>query len=91
LVQIATAVRRYKSQQNLSLGADLPTLIISCADAGLAASLSAAESDLVSVTRAGSVRVLQALPEDARLLDALGSVTLALAAETTQGTSSGAS
>jgi len=56
LVEIATTVRRYKSERGLSLGAELTELRIT-ADAALAAQLAAAEEDLRSITRAKGVVV----------------------------------
>ncbi|MCB8984403.1 MAG: valine--tRNA ligase [Ardenticatenaceae bacterium] len=61
LIDIATAVRRYKSEHNLSLGAELPPLILAAQDADLVQALAAAASDLQSITRAQTVRVEAAL------------------------------
>ncbi len=58
IVDIATAVRRYKSELNLSLGADLPPLILATADGELAKALATATADLQSITRAQAVRIL---------------------------------
>lgn len=52
LIDIATAVRRYKSEHNLSLGAPLAALHLPDAPAELAAALRAATADLLSITRA---------------------------------------
>jgi valyl-tRNA synthetase len=57
LLDIAKAVRRYKSENNLSLGADLQRLELAAAGAGLAKALEAANLDLVGLTRAGAVDV----------------------------------
>lgn len=61
LVEIATAVRRYKSQRNLSLGTELARLHLLTEDKALAARLRAATADLQSITRAQQVNVLPAL------------------------------
>jgi valyl-tRNA synthetase len=61
LVAIATAVRRYKSEQNLSLGAKLPQLCLATSQPHLAAQLRAAVPDLTSVTRAEQVIVASEL------------------------------
>jgi valyl-tRNA synthetase len=58
LVAIATAVRRYKSEQNLSLGAELSELQLVTADQKLAAALHGAQMDLKSITRAESIVVV---------------------------------
>lgn len=55
LVEIATAVRRYKSEQNLSLGAELASLHLHTTDAELAAQLQDAITDLSSITRAKEI------------------------------------
>ncbi len=59
LVAIATAVRRYKSEANLSLGAELANLELMTPSAELAGAVWAAEVDLKSVTRARNVVVLE--------------------------------
>lgn len=55
LVDIATAVRRYKSERAISLGAEIETLVLVPMEPTLAPWLVAAEPDLQSVTRAGSI------------------------------------
>jgi valyl-tRNA synthetase len=57
LLEIATAVRRYKSENNLSLGAELPTLHLTTPDKKLAAALTESTADLISISRAGQVIV----------------------------------
>jgi valyl-tRNA synthetase len=57
LLDIATAVRRFKSERNLSLGADLAELRLVVADPALRETLRAAETDLLSVTRAGAIAI----------------------------------
>lgn len=67
LVNIATAVRRYKSEKSLSLGTELARLCLTAHDPGLAGRLQAAAPDLISVTRARVVEVSEKL-EDGLLL-----------------------
>ncbi|MEZ4594670.1 MAG: class I tRNA ligase family protein, partial [Chloroflexota bacterium] len=55
LVEIATAVRRYKSEQNLSLGAELACLHLQTNDAEFATHLQTAITDLTSITRAKKI------------------------------------
>ncbi len=55
LVQIATAVRRYKSEQNLPLGFELDRLQLSADDLALAGRLKLACADLMSITRARQI------------------------------------
>ncbi len=57
IVEIATAVRRHKSEANLSLGAELPGLALTTDSESLAEALRASEADLRSVTRAREVIV----------------------------------
>lgn len=61
LVQIATAVRRYKSERSLPLGSELPGLQMAVKDAGLAERMRAAIPDLLSVTRARQIQVVERL------------------------------
>ncbi|NLG97736.1 MAG: valine--tRNA ligase [Chloroflexi bacterium] len=63
LIALASAVRRYKSERSLSLGSELPLLQIA-ARGSLANRLSASISDVMSVTRACSV-VLVEQPDSA--------------------------
>jgi valyl-tRNA synthetase len=57
LVEMATAVRRYKSDHNLALGGELPALHVHTTDAALAQALEAAAPDLLSITRARALVV----------------------------------
>jgi valyl-tRNA synthetase len=57
IVEIATAMRRHKSEANLSLGAELPGLTLTTDSESLAEALRASEADLRSVTRAREVIV----------------------------------
>ncbi len=59
LCQIATAVRRYKSEHSLSLGSELAGLHIAVPDRDLADMLCAARADLTSITRARIVQVAE--------------------------------
>jgi valyl-tRNA synthetase len=64
LIAIATAVRRYKSQHNLSLGRKINRLQLASDDDMLLNSLREAEIDLVSVTRASKVVCVSKLDND---------------------------
>lgn len=61
LVEIATAVRRYKSERGLSLGGEVGPLCLATGDATLVEQCRAAVQDLVSVTRAQRVEVVAVL------------------------------
>jgi valyl-tRNA synthetase len=58
LVALATAVRRYKSEAGLSLGAPLARLEITASDPAIAHALSNARADLRSVTRAREIAIV---------------------------------
>ena len=60
LVEIATTVRRYKSEHSLPLGTELNRLqlAVESSVAGLAESLQEATADLMSITRAHAVEIL---------------------------------
>ncbi len=57
LVQAATAVRRFKSEQNLGLGVEFSRLQLTAASPAQAEALRAAIADLASVTRALEIEV----------------------------------
>lgn len=78
LVEIATAVRRYKSEQEMSLGAPIAQLYLAPSDPALAPGLREAKGDLRSITRAQEIAVVDALPEDAEVIVPEGGVRIAL-------------
>jgi valyl-tRNA synthetase len=79
LVEVATAVRRYKSQHNLSLNTELERLQVAPEEPALAAALVAAASDLLSVTRAGQIEVCDRLDPGLEVVVAQGAFRAALA------------
>ncbi len=70
LIAAATAVRRYKSEHNLSLGAELECIQIQVEDETLAEAMRAAAPDLTSITRAKSLEVVDQLSAELNLLEA---------------------
>jgi valyl-tRNA synthetase len=79
LVEIATAVRRYKSEQSLSLGTKIARLYLAPADfAALGERLRAAKGDLASVTRAQEIEVVEGLPEGVEAVVSGGAVVVGL-------------
>lgn len=78
LVAIATAVRRYKSENGLSLGRELARLQIATDDATLADWLRASVTDLRSITRAATVEMSDQLDPSLQELAADGVVRIAL-------------
>jgi len=81
LVIIATAVRRYKSEANLSLGAELGRLILVTQDTSLAERLRASTTDIRSITRARAVRIEEATPAVGQALATEGPVAVYLTDE----------
>jgi valyl-tRNA synthetase len=78
LLEIASAVRRYKSEAGLSLGSDFPLLVLSSRDHRLLQLLREGEADLASITRAQSVLAGQALEPGLTILFTTGPLTVAL-------------
>jgi valyl-tRNA synthetase len=79
LRDIATAVRRYKSERGLSLGAELAALWLPDATAELDAALRGATADLLSITRARALRFGRPPDGDGERLSA-GPLTLIIEA-----------
>ncbi|MFN2129150.1 MAG: valine--tRNA ligase [Anaerolineae bacterium] len=63
LLAVATAVRRFKSEHSISLGADLERIELATAGEKLVDALRQAEADLKSVTRARELRVAPELSQ----------------------------
>ncbi|MCP4423169.1 MAG: valine--tRNA ligase [Chloroflexi bacterium] len=77
-IEIATAVRRYKSEHNLSLGAELPALHLVAPDETLAAALAEGQTDLISVTRAQAVHIGSMLADGLEIVVGDGRYAIAL-------------
>ena len=73
LVEIATAVRRYKSEHSLSLGSELNRVQLAPNSPALANALIGATTDLMSVTRARQVEIADHL--DSSLIELTGDGT----------------
>lgn len=80
LVEIATAVRRYKSERSLSLGAELARLQLATDDAALAELLNTGTADLQSITRAQQITIVPALNGDTGTRLTAGPVSIAITA-----------
>ncbi|MBN1485258.1 MAG: valine--tRNA ligase [Chloroflexia bacterium] len=78
LVDIATAVRRYKSERSLPLGSELPRLQLAPPAGRPARSLAEAVEDLQSITRAQVVEVVERLDPALLEIPPAGAVRLAL-------------
>lgn len=68
LVEVATAVRRFKSEQSLALNTELRYLYLATENRELAELLSGGITDLMSVTRAKEVVVNGRPPADAQMI-----------------------
>jgi valyl-tRNA synthetase len=74
LVAIATAVRRFKSERSLPLSTELDGLELAALENGLAVQLQEATSDLQSVTRARTVKVVASFPPERQVIQVDGSI-----------------
>jgi valyl-tRNA synthetase len=78
LVEIATAVRRYKSEHSLPLSAELDRLELAAREPQVATQLQEAASDLLSITRARSVEVVERVDPVLTLLPAGATIQVAI-------------
>jgi len=78
LIEVATAVRRYKSESNISLGAELKRLQLATTESATAGILQAARDDIMSVTRARQIEVTESLDADLETIKAEGAIKVAL-------------
>ena len=79
LIEIATAVRRYKSESNISLGTELKRLQLSTNDITVAKMLQEARADIMSVTRARQLVVKEGLDDDLQEVKVEGNIKVGLA------------
>jgi valyl-tRNA synthetase len=68
MIQVVTAVRRYKSENHLPLSTELTELDIVTDNIWLAEQLRLSQIDLRSATRARAIKVLENVPLDAEIL-----------------------
>jgi valyl-tRNA synthetase len=78
LVDIATAVRRYKSEKAMSLGAELSSLVVSGLSEELLTWLREAESDLLSITRAKQLVLKKDTINDDIILTTIGAMQVSV-------------
>ncbi|MCA9923742.1 MAG: class I tRNA ligase family protein, partial [Anaerolineales bacterium] len=78
LVEIATAVRRHKSEANLSPGVELTALHLATPDAALAQQLRSSLTDLRSITRAQKIEISSALNGFANKIEVSPTLSLAI-------------
>jgi valyl-tRNA synthetase len=79
LIEVATAVRRYKSESNISLGTELKRLQLATTEPDIARMLQEARADIISVTRARQIEVKESLDADLEEVKAEGIIKVALA------------
>jgi valyl-tRNA synthetase len=79
LVDVATAVRRYKSEHKLSLGVELKRLQLTANSSTLVSMLQASVTDIKSVTRAQQVEVVERLDPDLEIVNIDQAITMAIA------------
>jgi valyl-tRNA synthetase len=79
VVDIATAVRRYKTDNQLFLGAELERLQVAIRDPALRQALRNARADIRSITRAKQIEVRETLDDDLEMIGDTGTVVVALA------------
>ncbi len=78
LIEIATAVRRYKSESSISLGTELKRMQLATIDASVARMLQEASADIMSVTRARQLAVKESLDADMEEVKAEGKIKVGL-------------
>jgi valyl-tRNA synthetase len=78
LIEVATAVRRYKSESNISLGTELKQLQLATKDADIARMLQEARADIISVTRARQIEVKESLDGDLVVVKTEGGIKVGL-------------
>lgn len=78
LVEVATAVRRYKSEQALSLSTELERLQLATEETSLAQALQAATEDMRSITRARRIELCERLDANLEAVKTDGIIRVAL-------------
>ncbi len=81
LIKAVTAVRRYKTEHGLALGAELACLQLATSDAKLAETLQDGIADIKSVTRAKQVEIVERLDSNLEAVKTEGAIGVALAPE----------
>jgi valyl-tRNA synthetase len=80
IADVATAVRRYKTENQLHLSAELGRLQVAVGDQGLRQMLSQAQADIRSVTRAKRVEIREWPDEDLKMIEDTDRIAVALTA-----------
>ena len=80
LIDIATAIRRYKSEHNLSLGTKLKRLQLATDNPIMRENLLTGETDLISITRAAIIEVRERLDNNYQPITISTDITLGIEA-----------
>jgi valyl-tRNA synthetase len=78
LLEIATGVRRFKSERNLSLGTELKRVQLAAGDSQLRENLANGNADLMSITRALQVEYLAELDSDLEQITLSTEITIGI-------------
>ncbi|HBX69556.1 MAG TPA: hypothetical protein DEH25_09295, partial [Chloroflexi bacterium] len=78
ILEIAIAVRRYKSERNLSLGTELKRLQLATDHPNLRAALSGASADLMSITRAQKVEISEKPDQNLEQISSFSEITIGI-------------
>jgi valyl-tRNA synthetase len=78
LIEIATAVRRYKTEHGLALGSKIERLQVTAQNAALAQALRASVSDIMSITRADKVEISEQAGTSSLVIQIEGASAVAL-------------
>jgi valyl-tRNA synthetase len=80
IVDVATAVRRYKTENQLHLGAELARLQVAVSDPDLRQTLGQAQAGIRSVTRAQQVEICERPDDDLEIIEETDAIAVALTA-----------
>ena len=77
LIEIATTVRRFKTEHGLALSAKIERLQVTAQDAALAQALRASVSDIMSITRADKVEISEQAGTSSLVIQIEGAIAVA--------------
>jgi valyl-tRNA synthetase len=77
LIEIATGVRRFKTEHGLALGSKIERLQVTVQDAALAQALRASVSDIMSITRADQVEISEQAGTSSLVIEIEGVIAVA--------------
>jgi len=80
LIEIASAVRRYKSERNLSLGTELKRLQLATGNPEQRNALTTANADLMSITRALHIEIVDQTDSSIKNISTIADIVLGIEA-----------